>query len=265
MRKEIEGYKGFNKDLTCRGFQYEEGKTYKHRGKVEVCNEGFHFCENPIDIFRFYPPGESIFHKVVGAGELKSEEDIDTKIACSEITIKASISLHDLIGDGIKFFFNRKYKRKTAKHSTGDRSASSATGYQSASSATGDRSASSATGYQSASSATGDRSASSATGDWSASSSTQPHRLPVIGQPHQLLVIGQPHRLPVIGQPHQLLVIGQPHQLLVIVVLQSASEQNQKQWQGNMAVSLSAGITRERSVLRCVAPRLVAEMVAMES
>ena len=163
----ITGFKGFNRDMTCRGFQFEEGKTYTHEGEVKACNDGFHFCENPIDIFDYYDPGASVFRTVTGSGNIDKGND-DSKVAVSEITISAEISLHDLITSGIKFFFSRKYKKGSSKHSTGDSSASSATGYSSASSATGDSSASSATGYGSASSATGDRSASSATGDASA-------------------------------------------------------------------------------------------------
>ena len=171
MSDKVEGYKGFNKHLSCRGYQFEEGKTFKHDGDISICNSGFHFCENPIDIFSYYSPDDSVFHIVSGHGKtLKHDED--SKIVCSEITIGASISLHDFIADGIKFFFNRKYSSNNTRHSTGDSSASSATGYSSASSATGDSSASSATGYRSASSATGYRSASSATGDSSASSAT---------------------------------------------------------------------------------------------
>ena len=154
----ITGFKGFNRDMTCRGFQFEEGKTYTHEGEVKACNDGFHFCENPIDIFDYYDPGASVFRTVTGSGNIDKGND-DSKVAVSEITISAEISLHDLITSGIKFFFSRKYKKGSSKHSTGDSSASSATG---------DSSASSATGYGSASSATGDRSASSATGDASA-------------------------------------------------------------------------------------------------
>ncbi len=163
----ISGFKGFNRDMTCRDFQYKEGESYE-TDSAEACSKGFHFCENPIDVFGYYAPGESVFHEVVGSGQI-DRHDKDSKVACTNIKIGASVKLHDLIDIGIKFFFNRKYEETTSKHSTGDSSASSATGYSSASSATGYRSASSATGDRSASSATGHRSASSATGDSSAS------------------------------------------------------------------------------------------------
>ena len=132
MGDKIEGYKGFNKDLTCCGYQFKEGETFKHDGDVSICNSGFHLCENPIDIFSYYSPAESVFHTVSGHGKtVKQKHDEDSKVVCSEITIGASISLHDFIADGIKFFFNRKYSSNNTKHSTGDSSASSATGYNS--------------------------------------------------------------------------------------------------------------------------------------
>jgi len=144
----ILGFKGFNKEMKCRNFQFEEGKTYKHDGPVKVCASGFHFCENPIDIFNYYSPGDSVFNSVSGSGEISRHGD-DSKISCSEITIGASISLHDFITSGIKFLFSRKYEEKSSGHSTGYRSASSATGDSSASSVTGDSSASVCTGLNS--------------------------------------------------------------------------------------------------------------------
>lgn len=58
----MKAYKGFNKDMTCRGFQFEEGKTYKEP-EAKLCEKGFHACENPIEVFGFYRPVESIYRK----------------------------------------------------------------------------------------------------------------------------------------------------------------------------------------------------------
>ena len=84
MSKKIKGYKGFNKNMTCRGFQYEEGKTYKEDEKPDCCNNGFHFCEYPLDCFSYYNPAESVFHEVEGIGEIDKDND-DTKIATNKI------------------------------------------------------------------------------------------------------------------------------------------------------------------------------------
>ena len=139
MKKKIEkilAYKALNKDMTCRGFQYKEGETYKHDGRVALCESGFHSCENPIDIFKYYNPGVSVFHVVEVSGEIARHEE-DSKVASSEIKIGVAINLHDLIGASVNFMFARKYIKKTSKHPTGDRSASSATGDRSASVCTG--------------------------------------------------------------------------------------------------------------------------------
>ena len=78
----MKAYKGFNKDMTCKGFQYEEGKEYAHDGPVKACVSGFHACEDPIDCFRYYDPAESVFHEVEQSGEI-SKDRYDSKIASS--------------------------------------------------------------------------------------------------------------------------------------------------------------------------------------
>jgi hypothetical protein len=175
----VEAVKAFNLDWTCRGYQYEVGKTYEHDGEVQACHGGFHACENPLDVFAYYEPGQARFAVVEMSGEFSRHAE-DSKIASGRITIKAEIGIPEIVSRTIAWITAR-CTPADAKHAEGDRSASSATGnssassatgYRSASSATGDSSASSATGYSSASSATGDSSASSATGDSSASSAT---------------------------------------------------------------------------------------------
>jgi hypothetical protein len=166
----VTSFKGFDKNMQCRGYQFEAGKTFTHDGEVKACEGGFHACEYPLDVFEYYAPADSRFATVEQSGDI-SRHDQDSKIASRSISIKAEISIPSLITAAFEFIKTRCEPAKE-EHATGDSSASSATGYSSASSATGDSSASSATGYRSASSATGDRSASSATGDRSASSAT---------------------------------------------------------------------------------------------
>ena len=163
----IKAYKGFNNDMTCRGFQYEEGKEYE-TDKVEVCETGFHACEYPLDCFSYYSPNVSVYHEVEQDGEI-SRSNGDAKVASSKIKIGASINIAGIVKAAIEYTTKRTNKENDA---TGDYGASSATGYKGASSATGYKGASSATGDYGASSATGDYGASSATGYKGASSAT---------------------------------------------------------------------------------------------
>ena len=144
----IKTYKGFNKDMTCRGFQYEEGKEYE-TDKAEVCETGFHACEYPLDCFSYYSPNVSVYHEVEQDGEI-SRSDGDTKVASSKIKIGASINIAGIVKAAIEYTTKRTNKENDA---TGNYGASSATGDYGASSATGNCGASSATGYKGASSA----------------------------------------------------------------------------------------------------------------
>ena len=172
----VKAFKGFNKDLTCRGFQYEEGKEFETE-RAECCEAGFHACEYPLDVFHYYSPAQSIFHEVEMSGDM-DRETCDSKICSTKIKIGAKLSIAGLVKCAIDFTMARINKEASSDESygassaTGDYGASSATGYRGASSATGNYGASSATGNCGASSATGYRGASSATGDYGASSAT---------------------------------------------------------------------------------------------
>ena len=178
-------FKGFEKDLKRRDFQYEEGKEF-HAEKADCCNDGFHACEYPLDCFAYYDPAHNVFHEVELSGEMDKDGN-DTKVCATDIKIGARISIAGLVKAAIEFTMSKVNKEgksderhgfasatgyRGASSATGDRGASSATGDYGASSATGYRGASSATGYYGASSATGDRGASSATGNCGASSAT---------------------------------------------------------------------------------------------
>ena len=167
MGESIKTYKGFNKNMTYRGFQYEEGKEYEEE-IVEVCDHGFHACEYPLDCLNYYYPNESVYHEVEQSGEIQKHND-DTKVASTKIKIGAEISIAGLVKAAIEYTVKRVKKDAESDEKHG---ASSATGYCGASSATGYKGASSATGYKGASSATGDYGASSATGTCGASSAT---------------------------------------------------------------------------------------------
>ena len=166
----IAAYKGFDQDLKCRGFQFEIGKTYKHKGEVSVCNSGFHACENPLAVFEHYPP-TSRFAIVKCAGKI-SKGINDKKIACGELTVEAEIRLPELISEAVEWINSRVDLENKKISSTGDGSVANNTGYYSMASNTGYYSAASNTGYQSVASNTGNWSVASNTGYQSVASNT---------------------------------------------------------------------------------------------
>ncbi len=172
MTKEIVTFKGFNKDLKCRDFQFEIGKTFHHEGKVEACGSGFHACECPFDVFSYYPPAESRYAETISFGVIDREEIGDTKIASASITIKAELTLPQFIQRGIEWIWSKIDKSLEQQIMTGDWSAATNTGDWSAATNTGNRSAATNTGNRSAATNTGDWSAATNTGDWSAATNT---------------------------------------------------------------------------------------------
>ncbi|EKP2048105.1 hypothetical protein OFY23_004654 [Salmonella enterica] len=172
MTKEIVTFKGFNKDLKCRDFQFEIGKTFHHDGKVEACGSGFHACECPFDVFSYYPPAESRYAETISFGVTDRKEEGDTKIASASITIKAELTLPQFIQRGIEWIWSKIDKSLEQQIMTGNWSAATNTGNWSAATNTGNRSAATNTGDWSAATNTGNRSAATNTGNRSAATNT---------------------------------------------------------------------------------------------
>lgn len=93
-------YKGFDKDLKCRDYQFEVGKEYEEE-KADICNCGFHACENPLDVFGYYPPADSRYCEVdLDVNDQKSD---DSKRVGKHIKINAEIGLPGLIKAGVEY------------------------------------------------------------------------------------------------------------------------------------------------------------------
>ncbi|EOI3185192.1 hypothetical protein ACMHLZ_002625 [Salmonella enterica] len=149
MTKEIVTFKGFNKDLKCRDFQFAIGETFHHEGKVEACGSGFHACECPFDVFSYYPPAESRYAETISFGVTDRKEEGDTKIASSSITIKDELTLPQFIQRGIEWIWSKIDKSLEQQIISGDRSAATNTGDWSAATNTGYQSAAEVSGSQS--------------------------------------------------------------------------------------------------------------------
>ena len=163
MSEPVIAYKGFDKDMKCRGFQYEEGETY-HEGKAELCKSGFHACTMPLDVLEYYPPGDGSIYRMVELDEVCDEKSDDSKICAKTIKVGAEIGIPGLVKAQIEWVKNtigfdekiKKAKESPDKYATGYQGVASATGDWSVASATGDWSAASATGKASVAMASGD-------------------------------------------------------------------------------------------------------------
>ena len=123
-KKVIKSYKGFDKDLQCRGFQYEVGKEYDMDGEIKCCNRGFHACKSPLEVWDYYDMLNSRFAEVEQSGKI-DEEEKSTKICSSRIKIKAELKLADIINIGVEWLKNvtspSKVKTNGALNDNGDR------------------------------------------------------------------------------------------------------------------------------------------------
>ena len=168
--------KGFNSDMTCKGFQYEPDKTYSiPEDELSICNRGFHAIDEdecPLAVFDYYPPSiggkpSRYFEVEIGGRTEKKDE----KICGSEIRVGAEIGILGLVKAHIEWV-KRHIKKEGEKHEEEDYSSASNTGNRSSASNTGNRSSASNTGDQSSASNTGDYSSASNTGNRSSASNT---------------------------------------------------------------------------------------------
>lgn len=90
------GYKGFNSDLTCNGYQYTVGDTHVHMGRIELCHKGFHFCRYPLDVFGYYGGEFRVYAKVRADGEVIEGDD---KCVTNRLTVLEMITRKQLIGE----------------------------------------------------------------------------------------------------------------------------------------------------------------------
>ena len=158
----MKAYKGFNRDMTCRGFQFEEGKTYKHKGYVKLCESGFHACEDPMDCLRYYDPCESVYHEV-DIDDVSNEREDDTKIVGKNIRIGERMTIKSIVKASIEYVFAVCRSAKNSDYASGYGSCQASSGDWSrqASSGDGSRQASIGAGSRQAASGDGSRQASS--------------------------------------------------------------------------------------------------------
>ena len=151
---EMKVYKATDKDMKCRGFQYELGKTAEVDGDIELCENGLHACEMPLDVLGYYAPGDGSRYFKAELEDVSDEKAGDTKRVGKKLTLSAEIGIPGLVKAQVEYikaqcdFENAIEKANAQKenNATGDMGAASATGVSGAASATGYRGAASATG-----------------------------------------------------------------------------------------------------------------------
>ena len=152
MSEKIIAYKAMNKNMQCRGKQYEVGKTY-YEDKADCCHAGMHACENPLDVLHYYPLRDSprFFEVECGGNVDKSEED--SKLACTELTVKGEVNFAGLVKATVNAVFNRAKGKEpfssgyySTAGSSGYYSTAGSSGYSSTAGSSGDYSTAAATG-----------------------------------------------------------------------------------------------------------------------
>ena len=169
MSEKIIAYKAMDKNMQCRGKQYEVGKTY-HEDKADCCHAGMHACEIPFDVIHYYHVSDGArFFQVECGGEV-DKSDEDSKFACTELTVKGELKLTDMLKIGVEAVMKR-VKEKTAgakeTSASGRYSTGAASGRYSTGAASGDYSTGAASGYCSTGAASGYCSTGAASGDYS--------------------------------------------------------------------------------------------------
>jgi hypothetical protein len=149
----VKGYKGFDNNFKCQGFQFEVGGEYEESDAV-VCEKGFHFCEFPLDVLKYYPPADSRYAIVEGDGKISRHVE-DSKVACTKLRVEAEIGLDELISAG-KEYILKKVDSNNHKWDIEECSAATNSGDASVATNTGNRSVATNTGNRSVAVNTGD-------------------------------------------------------------------------------------------------------------
>ena len=178
MSEKIIAYKAMDKNMQCRGKQYEVGKTY-HEDKAGCCHAGMHACENPLDVLHYYSLRDSprFFEVECGGNVDKSEED--SKLACTELTVKGEVNFAGLVKATVNAVFNRVKGKESFSSgysstagSSGNYSTAGSSGDSSTAGSSGNYSTAGSSGYYSTAGSSGYYSTAGSSGDYSTAGSS---------------------------------------------------------------------------------------------
>jgi len=162
----MKAYKAFNHDMTCRGFQFEIGKTYTHTGEISLCNAGFHACEAPLDVLGYYPP--TAMFAEVELGGVSDEKSSDTKRVGKSITVKDGLNIAGLVSAQIEWVS----KQDDANISSGNASTAASSGNSSKAASSGYYSKAASSGNSSKAASSGNSSTAASSGYCSTAASS---------------------------------------------------------------------------------------------
>ena len=173
MSEKIIAYKAMNKNMQCRGKQYEVGKAY-HEDKADCCHAGMHACENPLDVLYYYPLKDSPRFFEVECGGDVDKSGVDSKLACTELTVKGEVNFAGLVKATVAAVFNRVKGKKpfssgnrSTAGTSGDYSTAGTSGNRSTAGTSGNRSTAGTSGDYSTAGTSGNRSTAGTSGDYS--------------------------------------------------------------------------------------------------
>ena len=159
----MKAYKGFDKDLKCRGFQYEVGKEYEEES-AKLCKKGFHACENPLDTFQYYAPTDSRYCEV-DVDDNGERNSYDSKVCGKHIRIGAEIGLKGVINAFVRFVLD-KCESATEENASGESGNAAASGESGNAAASGESGNAAASGWSGNAAASGVRGTASVTGPY---------------------------------------------------------------------------------------------------
>ena len=188
-------FKGFDKNMQCRGFQYAEGETY-HSDKASLCEEGFHACEMPLDVLNYYRPADGSIYREVEMEDVTDQRDSDSKRCGKSIKIGAELGIRGLVNAQVGIVIEKSegkaytsgngssaatsgYRSSAATSgyrssaaTSGYRSSAATSGYWSSAATSGEESSAATSGYRSSAATSGYRSSAATSGDWSSAATS---------------------------------------------------------------------------------------------
>ena len=159
----MKAYKGFNRDMTCRGFQYMEGETYE-TDRVELCRAGFHACTAPLEVMQYYQPSKSVYHEVELDEVSDARDGGSSKVVAKKITVGAEVGIPGLVKAHIEWTRERAQKENAAT-----------SGEESSAATSGNWSSAATSGYRSSAATSGNGSSAATSGEESSAATNHPN------------------------------------------------------------------------------------------